>query len=483
LWGFGQEAFSELVHIPTLVILARILSPHEFGITAAAIFFVNFAERFTKLGFNAALVRMKELEPHHASSVFLVGLLTGIANWGILTIGSPWIARFFDSREAGEVIPIAALTFVIMPLGAVPHALIVRDMRYKAKTAVDWSGTLVYTTTAIGLAWGGWSFWSLVYAELAKASARTIAALGLARWRPSLRFSASAMRETLSFGVGVYAKRLLDYGTHNLDNLIVGRLLGLTALGLYNRAFSTVARIVSRFTLNGPDVTFRIFALIHEDQERFRRAYRKVLLTATLMSFPPLATLIVVAPHLFLVLFGEQWLPAVPAFQVLCIAAMPKILNAFASTAVQAIGLIWSEVWRQLAGVVLLVLAVSLFSHWGIQGAAFGVLAVSLTMTVLLHNLLRTAAGLGLGDVLNPQVPSLVCAAGTAAVAVWVGRGLQAIDPAPAPWLMLAAQSSSAMAFAVGFVLLCRFSEVRSLVREVLLDLAPGLARAIKLPA
>jgi hypothetical protein len=162
---------------------------------------------------------------------------------------------------------------------------------------------------------------------------------------------------------------------------------------------------------------------------------------------------------------------------------MPKILNAFASTAVQSMGLIWSEVWRQIIGVVLLVAAVSLLSRWGIAGAAFGVLAAALTMTILLHSLLRTAAGLGLRDVLGPQVPSIICASGTAAVAVWVGRGLEAIEPAPAPWLMLAAQGSSAMAFAVGFVLLCRFSEVRSLVREVVLDLAPGLARTIKLPA
>ena len=102
LWGLGQEAFNELIHIPTLVVLARLLSPHEFGITAAAGFFINFANRFTKFGFNVALVRMKHVEPAHSSSVFVVSLGMGLVSWAALTFGSPWLGRFFDSPEAGR---------------------------------------------------------------------------------------------------------------------------------------------------------------------------------------------------------------------------------------------------------------------------------------------------------------------------------------------------------------------------------------------
>ena len=483
VWGLGQEAFNELIHIPTLVILARMLSPHEFGITAAAAFFVGFANRFTRFGFNTALVRMKRLEPEHSSSVFLVSVGMGLTSWAALTLGSPWIGRFFDSPEAGQVLPIAALTFIIASLGTVPSALMTREMRYKAKTLIDWSGTLTYSGMAVALAWSGWSFWSLVYAELARATVLTTAYYFLGHWRPSVRFSHAAMREMLSFGMGIYAKRLLDYGTQNLDNLVVGRMLGLTALGLYDKAFNTVNKIVSRITLNGPQVTFRIFALIHEDRERFRRAYRKVLLTATLISYPAFATLVVVAPQFFLVLFGEQWLSAVAPFQILCLAGMPKTLNAFASTAAQAMGRVWAEVWRQIVSVVLLVLAVAAFSRWGIEGAAFGVLAASLTMSVLMHSMLRGATGLTVQDVLAPQVPAITCAAGAATIAVLVGYALHAMAPTPRPWVLLIAQISSAMAFFLGFILLCRFTEVRALVREIVVDLAPGWARTIKVLA
>ena len=123
LWGLGQEAFNELIHIPTLVVLARLLSPYEFGITAAAGFFVSFANRFTKFGFNVALVRMKHVEPAHSSSVFVISVGMGLVSWAALTFGSPWIGRFFDSPEAGQVLPIAAFTFVIAAVGTVPSAM------------------------------------------------------------------------------------------------------------------------------------------------------------------------------------------------------------------------------------------------------------------------------------------------------------------------------------------------------------------------
>ena len=206
-------------------------------------------------------------------------------------------------------------------------------------------------------------------------------------------------------------------------------------------------------------------------------------MTATLLSYPALATLVVVAPQLFLVLFGERWLSAVPAFQILCVAAMPKMLNAFASTALQAIGRVWSEVWRQIVSVTLLVVAVAAFSRWGIEGAAFGVLVATVTQSVMMYGLLRATTGLTPGDVWAPQVPSLICAAGAATIAVLVTQALRAVEPTPQSWVLLIAQASSAMVFFMGFVLFCRFTEVRALVREVVLDFAPGLARSVKLPA
>src|SRR6185436_19747876 len=118
---------------------------------------------------------------------------------------------------------------------------------------------------------------------------------------------------------------------------------------------------------------FRIFAVIHEEPDRFRRAYQRVLMSASLVGFPVFAGLIATAPQLILVLFGQQWLASVPAFQLLCITGMLKLLNTYASSAIQATGNVWSEVWRQVLLLAMMTAGIIAFRAWGPTGAAGGV--------------------------------------------------------------------------------------------------------------
>ena len=133
------------------------------------------------------------------------------------------------------------------------------------------------SVTNIGLALLGFSYMSIVYARLASLASSQAMRIYFARWRPSLRFSWAALREMLPTGAGFFAKRLLDYSAQNGDNLVVGKVMGLGALGLYDKAYSTMNRFLVRMNTGGPGVMFRIFAVIHEEPERFRRAYTKVM--------------------------------------------------------------------------------------------------------------------------------------------------------------------------------------------------------------
>ena len=232
--------------MPTSIILARLLSPTEFGIAAIAYFFMALSARLTQFGLNASLVRVKELRPDHASTVFLVNLVLAAAAWErTFEHQLLRVAAFVQSEPAGRIIPVAALTFLISAFGTVPGALLSRDVgRYRDRATCEWLGTLANSVVAIVLAWSGFSFWSIVYGHLANDLARASARLYFARWRPSIRFSFAAFRELFSFGAGMYAKNLLDYTAQNIDNLIIGRLLGMASLGFYNKAYSLVSRIL-----------------------------------------------------------------------------------------------------------------------------------------------------------------------------------------------------------------------------------------------
>ncbi len=479
IWSFVRASGGQLIAIPTVMIMARLLSPEEFGIAATAAFFSMLTSRISKLGLNAALVRVKDLHEEHKASVLLLNLAVGVLMYLALRLSAPAIAAFYHSPETGEILPVVALNFLVVPFGSVSAALISRQMRFRAGAASQWASGITYSTTGIALAWNGFSFWSIVYAQLAANIALTATRLSLGRWRPRLGFSTRALGEVLPFGAGIYVKRLLDYSSQHLDSLVVGRVLGMTALGFYDKARGTMSRLLTRFTL-APDVSFRIFALIQEDPERLRRAYGKVILSMSLVGYPLFATLIVVAPQFIVVAFGDQWVPATLPFQILCAAGALRLLNTYASSIIQATGLIWSEVWRKMLYATLIVVGTLILSRRGLVGAAVAVLGATLVITVLMQHLVRQIAGLRWRDLLAPQMPGFLCGIGlTVTLTTTASQMRTFFSVDPAPWQFLGIQVTTAALFFTAFVLFAPFTAVRELAHEVVSDFAPGLARFV----
>ncbi len=479
VWGAAREGANFLIMLSTSVVLARLLSPREFGIAAAAYFFLQLASRLTQFGLGVSLVRVKELRRDHVSSVFVVNLLMGVSMWMVLVLCAPALGRFMRSTETATVLPTAAIGFLVLAIGTVPSALLTRDMRYRESTTSDWLAMTLGAGLTIGLAWRGFSYWSLVYGQIGTETVRAISRMWMARWWPSVRFSAAAMRELMSFGLGVYAKNLLDYAAQNLDNLVVGRVLGITALGFYDKAFTATWRFLARINNAGPTVSFRIFALIHDEPERFRRAYRKVVLSATLVGYPVLTGMVVTAPELISIMFGERWQPSVRPFQFLCVASMLKLLNTYASTATQAKGMVWSEVRRQALFTIVLVVAVAALCPWGIAGAAAGVLLATAFMTVLLQSLVKRLTGLAWRDLLVPQTPAIACSVGLVLVLLGTRQVLTHVFAAEQPLLLFLTCVTTGALYFIAFVLLSPFPGVVEVVDDTLHDFAPGVARRL----
>jgi O-antigen/teichoic acid export membrane protein len=480
-WSLLREGASSLLVLPTSMILARLLSPSEFGTAAVAYFFLALGSRLGQVGLNTSIVRLKDVRPEHTSTALLVNVLIGAGVWTGLTLSAPFLGALMRNHQVADLIPVAALTFLISSVGTVPGALLSRDLhRYRARAACDWMGTLTHSIVAILLAWKGMGVWSIIFGHLASDVARVTARLWLASWRPSLRFSPSAFRELFSFGAGMYAKNLLEYIANNIDSLIVGRLLGMTSLGFYDRAFTLTSRMVVRINLAGPSASFRIFAIIHEEYDRFRRAFKRVVLAVSMVGYPLFTGLIVLAPELIQVLFGARWAPSVAPFQILCAAGMLRLLNTYASTATQAKGMIWSEVGRQMLSTIVLAVSVVFLSRWGIAGAALGVLLATALRTVLMQRLIQRLAGLQWRDLLMPQLPAAICAFGLVLVLsvtkVVLGRYLGN----PASWISLPIACAIGTLYYVAFLLFSGFREVRDLVCETLDDVAPFAARPVR---
>jgi O-antigen/teichoic acid export membrane protein len=477
MWSFLREGVTEVLLFPSSMLVSRLLTPTEFGITSAALFFIQLAARLSDLGFNAALVRSKHVTREHFTSVFVVNVSIGVLAYAVLTGAAPFIGRFYNSPETGQILPFAALSFLIAPFGAVPGALLTRDLKFRELAIVDWNYCLTFALLSIVLAWMGYSYWSLVYARVASIGAQVLTRLYFTRWRPALRFKSAALRDVLSFGIGMHTRRLLDYTSGNLDNLVVGKTMGMGALGLYDKAYSTMNRFLNRLNTGGPAVMFRVFAMIHEEPERFRRAYSRVIMTATLVGLPILAIMFATAPHLIVVLFGANWRPAAVPFQLLCIAGALKQLTSYASSATQASGNVWSEVWRQLLYIAFIVGGIVALSPWGPTGAAAAVLMATAVMAVLMHLLLRRITGIAWADVVRPLVPGVLCASVGAGVAFLAEFLLVRSGVWTSEWLIFLTQGSSAVLACAAFVLFAPLRPLRDLVHELARDLAPAFLK------
>jgi PST family polysaccharide transporter len=480
-WSFLREAAVSLIVLPTSMVLARLLTPAEFGIAAIAYFFLALGAKLGQVGLNASLVRMKEIRPEHTSTAFVVNLGLGACLWIGLTLLSPILAASVRNQQVVQIIPIAALTFVISAFGTVPGALMARDLpRYRERAACEWMGALTNSVVAVLFAWSGFGFWSIVFGHLAADVARASAKLYFAHWRPSFGFSTAAFRELFSFGAGIYVKNLLEYAANNIDNLIVGRLLGMASLGFYDRAFGLTSRLVTRINLAGPSTSFRIFSIIQEDHERFRRGFKQIVLAVSLVGYPILTALILLAPDLIPVLFGPRWTPSVLPFQILCAAGMMRLLTTYTGTATQAKGMIWSEVRQHAVSLVLLAAGVAVLSRWGIAGAAAGVLFATLVKTLLMLRLAKRLAVLQWRDVLMPQVPALACSAGLAVVLTVTRLLVHRLAGTLPVWMSLTIGAMVAALYYITFLLFSGFRDVRNLVCQTVDDLAPFAARPIR---
>jgi len=177
------------------------------------------------------------------------------------------------------------------------------------------------------------------------------------------------------------------------------------------------------------------------------------------------------------VLFGPQWTGAAVPFAFMCVTGVLKLINSYASAAAQAAGLIWSEVWRQVLYLALIVVSILALSPWGPSGAAAGVMLSTATMSALMHALLFRKTALTLRDLARPLVPALTCAAGAAVVAVAVEMAIRMATPDPNPWLLVVVQGPVAALFIVGFLLFAPYADLRALVAELSETIVPKVVR------
>lgn len=361
--------------IASMVVLARLLTPREFGVFGAALVIVRFSEVFTSMGVVAALIQRQTLDARHLRSAFSITVALGFAFTTLVSFSAPTAATFFDMPELESVLRALSWIFVFEALGMVAHACMAREMRFRELSVMQVLEVgLGYGATGIGLAAMGFGIWALVGANLVKSALR--AALLFAKKPRTFvpGFNLQASRELLYFGGGLSFSQLAKYVAMEGDKLIVGRFLGADALGLYGRAFQLTHG--SAFLLGTPieAVLFPVLAQIQNNRQQLTRAFERGLALIALSLLPTTGVAIILAPEIVWLVFGDQWGEVVVPLQILFAMLYFHVNDRFSESLLRVRGMVYQAAIRRVAYACVLLGA----AWWGRR---FGIAGVSAAVT------------------------------------------------------------------------------------------------------
>lgn len=326
------------VHLAVTIVLARLLSPSEIGIFSITAVLVSIAHIFRDFGVASYLQREKELTRDKVGAAFGVLLATSWAIAIVIFLLAPFAAAFYKQDGVEKVMQVLALGFVFIPFGSITNTLLTRDYRAKEQAYVAAVGTAVYATTAISLAYMGFSYMAMAWANLANIIVAAVAFApfrpAIAPWLPRLK----GWRSVVNFGSGAVLGNSLSMINNAIPDLVLGKISGAHEVGIMSRSFSTTAMFSQ---LLGPTVNYAALpylSRVHHANQPLDAPMARAVAYVTGIMWPALILIAIHAESIILVLYGPKWIECIPIVQILCVMAMLSTSFSFTNAAYLAIG-------------------------------------------------------------------------------------------------------------------------------------------------
>ena len=327
-WSFIDNLSSSGITFLVGLVLARLLTPSEYGIMAILTIFIAVSNSIVDSGFSNALIRKTDAKQVDYNTVFLFNLLVSGLLYVALFFAAPAISVFFKEPLLVEVMRVIGWVLVINALAIIPRTLFVKAVNFKTQTKVSLIASISSGVVGIGIAVAGMGVWSLVGQQLSRQLLNTLFLWIYCKWRPAWEFSVQSFKELFGFGSKLLLSGLLDTVFKEIYSLVIGRCYTSAQLGQYTRASQFNQIFSSNLTTVIQRVSYPVLSSIQDEPERLREAYRKVIKNTMLISFACMLGLAAVAKPLIIILIGEKWLPAVGFLQIICFSGMLYPLHA-----------------------------------------------------------------------------------------------------------------------------------------------------------
>ena len=383
-WTTFSSVIVAILQIVQLIILTRLLEPTVFGLMAITSVVIGFAHAFLDMGISNAIIHKQEVSHNQLSTLYWLNVLSGIVLFIIVSLCAPVVALFYQEAELTNIIILVALTFLIQPFGQQFIVLWQKELKFNDIAKVDILTKLVALIVSVVFAYYNYGVYALVYGVLAGTILQTLVFVykGLKEYTISFVFRLSDVREFLSFGLYQMAEKTLNYFNSQVDTLLIGKLLGVETLGVYNIAKQIIMKPIQIINPIVSKVTFPVMAKIQNDTDRLKEIYLKTINLLSSINFPIYLFMLITAPQLVPLMFGEQWVSAVIIVQILSIyGALRSIGNPIGSLLLAKGRADWGFYWN-LGLFFYVPIVIYISSQWGVEVLSWGLVGIMVSLLI-----------------------------------------------------------------------------------------------------
>lgn len=368
-WSLSSQIAQNVLRFGFSVLLARLLSPREFGLIGMVGVFTGFASIFVSLGFGQAIVQRKDLTSRHLNTAFSLSLISASAISLLFLTSSSFIAGIYHEPSLKLLMQILSCQFIIHSMGLVPLSLLERQMRFKEIALIELLAFVLGNSATIVVALVGGGVWSLVVNSFVYAIVSTVLLWRYSGWYPHLEVDVSALRHLWRYGGHLVLFNIMNYWARNADNYLIGKYCGAADLGAYNRAYQIMLLPVTQISGVVGRVLFPTLCNVREEPSRIRSVILKAHRVIALFTFPLMVMVSLLSRPLVAVLFGPKWEQVAPLLSLLSLAGMGQSL--------MSPGLVWNTIGRtdlnwKIGGLnsMMYILAFIVGLQWGVVGVA-----------------------------------------------------------------------------------------------------------------
>lgn len=399
LWSSVERFSNQGVQFLFSIVLARLLTPEDYGIVAMVVIFFAIAQTFVDSGFSSAIVRKKDRTESDLSTCFYFNIFVGLGFYILLFQCSPFIADFYDQPILSPIVKISGLTVLINSLCIVQQAQFTIRIDFKTQAKVTLTGTVMSGILGILLAYLGYGVWALVWQGVTGSFVRMILFWILSKWRPRESFSKNSFHYLFGYGSKLLASGLLDTAYNNIYPIVIGKFYSPAQLGNFTRAQGWASLPSSNITGILQRVTFPVLTEMQDDDERLATNYRKLLRMSAFVVFPLMMLMAAIASPLIRVVITAKWDACVPYLQIMCFAMMWYPIHAINLNLLQVKGrsdlFLRLEIIKKVVGVSVMCVTIPL----GVKAMCYGMIFTS--VNALLINTYYTGKLINVGFIVQ----------------------------------------------------------------------------------